>query len=102
MVFDKAIVLIEHRPNNEFSIWVCEKESSNWVCFYDEIDDFQQAKYLVKLIKVAFEWHGHKGIDEVKKKSALMQLFATEKIDNPRKLTAKQLLKKMSDAAGSL
>jgi len=102
MVFDKAIILIEHRPNNEFSIWACEKESSNWVCFYDEIDDFQQAKYLVKLIKVAFEWHGHKGIGEVKKKSGLMQLFAIEKIDNPMKLTAKQLLKKMGDAAGSL
>jgi len=102
MVFDKAIILIEHQPNNEFSIWVCEKESSDWVCFYDEIDDFQRAKYLVKLIKVAFEWHGHKGIDEVKIKLALMHLFANEKIDNPMRLTAKQSFKKMGDAAGSL
>jgi len=54
MVFDKVTVLIEHQDNGKFSIFYCKADSIEWFKFIGHLD-FQEAKYWVKLIKVAFQ-----------------------------------------------
>lgn len=54
MIFDKVTALIEHQDNGKFSVFYCKAGSNEWFKFITD-QDFQGAKYWVKLIKVAFQ-----------------------------------------------
>lgn len=54
MVFDKVTVLIEHQDNGKFSVFYCKAGANEWFGFVTDLN-FQDAKDLVKLIKVAFQ-----------------------------------------------
>ena len=54
MIFDKVTVLIERQDNGKFSVFYCKAGANEWFKFITD-QDFQGAKYWVKLIKVAFQ-----------------------------------------------
>ena len=54
MIFDKVTVLIEHQDNGKFSVFYCKAGSNEWFKFLGHLD-FQEAKYWVKVVKVAFQ-----------------------------------------------
>ena len=54
MIFDKVTTLIEHQDNGKFSVFYCKAGTNEWFKFITD-QNFQGAKYWVKLIKVAFQ-----------------------------------------------
>lgn len=54
MIFDKVTALIEHQDNGKFSVFYCKAGSNEWFRFLNN-QSFQDAKYWVKVVKVAFQ-----------------------------------------------
>lgn len=102
MVFDKIKVLIEHQDNELFSVFASE-DDKDWVRVYSDLE-FNNAKYLVKIIKVAYKINQDlqipfvgfcdiNRVDEIVEKNNLSQRTA---------LKIYTRVKKINDAAGSL
>jgi hypothetical protein len=92
MVFDKAIVLIEHQENELFSVWYQTKGASNWFLFTHDCD-FADAKKFVKLVKIAHEIAEHKGSIHILVAVMKLVKFITKNQLDDKRLTAGKLYK---------
>lgn len=96
MIFDKVTALIEHQDNGKFSVFYCKAGSNEWFKFLGHLD-FQEAKYWVKLIKVAFQLRpdlNERGLDL----RVLEMSYYVYHVDlTSRELTASKLFKIFSN-----
>lgn len=102
MVFDKAIVLIEHQENELFSVYHFKNHSHYWSCFVSDCT-YDEAKRWVKLIKVAHEIvSDNANIDELCSAVAKLDQFIGDRLINDKRLTAGKLYKLYISQNGSL
>ena len=90
MVFDKAIVLIEHQDNELFSVYYRTNGAINWHWFVCDCS-FDEAKQWVKLVKIAHEIVENKGSNYISLAVMKLVTFIANNQLNEKKLTAQKL-----------
>jgi hypothetical protein len=102
MVFDKAIILIEHQENELFSVYHFKNHSHYWSCFVSDCT-YDEAKRWVKLLKVAYEIvSDNANIDELCSAVVKLDQFIGDRLVNDKRLTAGKLYKLYVSQNGSL
>jgi len=102
MVFDKAIVLIEHQENELFSVYHSKNHSHYWSCFVSDCT-YDEAKRWVKLLKVAYEIvKNENNTAEICLAVIKLDQFIGDRLVNDKRLTARKLHKLYVSQDGSL